>query len=276
MATGSELIRLALFGSPVSQSLSPRIHGLFARQAELTIEYQAVETRPGELRDKLAEFAAHGGLGCNITLPLKGEAMALAEHRSETVQRAGAANTLTRSETGEWLAESTDGAGLIGDLTARGMSTAGRDIALLGAGGAAAGILGALLRSGPSKLVIFNRTPGKAEALATTHTDLGPVSARPLHELADAGPFELLINSTSHGHLGEAPALNAGLFAGGAACYDLNYGPASLPLRERCAALGVRYADGLGMLVGQAAESFQIWTGFTPDREAVLALLGGH
>jgi len=273
MASDTGLIRLALFGAPVRHSLSPQIHAAFARQGNLKVSYRAIETPPGALADALQKFAASGGAGCNITLPLKREAMELAADCSDRVQRAEAANTLVRLDGGSWRAENTDGTGLVRDLRADGrFSLPGARIALLGAGGAAAGILAAVLEAGPAEVRIFNRTPGRAARLAARHADLGAVAGTGLDAVGGAG-FDLVINATSAGHHGDLPPMPGGLFGPGGGCCDLNYGPAAEPLRQWCLDQDIPYRDGLGMLVEQAAESFALWTNFKPDTGAVLAQL---
>jgi shikimate dehydrogenase len=267
-----EALRLALFGSPVGQSKSPRIHRLFARQARLEIRYEAIETPAGTLAAALERFAAEGGAGCNVTLPLKAEAAALARACSPAVERAGAANTLLRAEHG-WRAENTDGVGLLADLRAGNLEPRGRRIALLGAGGAAAGILGALLEQPPREILIFNRTQTAAIELADRHAFLGVVSGHGLDALAGAGAFDLVLNATSAGHDGGLPPLAESLFTPDGACYDLNYGPAAAPLAAWCHEHRIPYRDGLGMLVEQAAESFRLWTGHSPDTPPVLQSL---
>jgi shikimate dehydrogenase len=266
------MIRLALFGQPVSQSLSPKIHGLFAQQAGLEVTYEALDTAPGTLAAALQQFADRGGTGCNITLPLKGEAAALAVDRSERVQLANAANTLQHDVQG-WHADSTDGPGLLMDLQRLRMETAGKRLAVLGAGGAAASVTASLLDSRPASLTVFNRNLSRAEALAERHAHLGNVTARPLHAVSSSGTFDLVINATSLGHKGDLPPLHAAMFSPQGQCYDMNYGPAARGLEEWCAAQGIMHASGLGMLVGQAAESFRIWTGFRAAMQPVLTAL---
>lgn len=268
------MIHLALFGRPVRHSLSPRIHSDFGKQSFLGARYDAIDTGPGELADALREFAAAGGSGCNITLPLKHEAMALASRCSGAVERAGAANTLSLDGQGGWDADNTDGVGLRRDLQrVPELKLRGKDIAIVGAGGAVAGVLGELLATDPAKIRIFNRTAQRAEALADSHAELGPVEGGGLAALAGAGPFSLLINATSLGHAGAVPELNEDLFAPGGICYDLNYGRAAEPLAQWAREHRIRYRDGLGMLVEQAAESFRLWTGFVPNAAMTLERL---
>jgi shikimate dehydrogenase len=275
MAAERSLIRLALFGSPVARSLSPRIHQAFAAQAGLAVEYQAIDCSVAQLEERLAQLAAHGGRGCNITVPLKSRACELAIRLSERAERAGAVNTLRLEDNGTWYGDNTDGSGLVRDLMINlGMVLSGRDIAVLGAGGAAAGILYDLLLQEPRRLALANRSPGPAQALADRMRDAGEVTAVAAAGISELAPFDLVINATSAGHAGELPNLSRGLFAEGAVCYDLNYGAAHTMLGEWCSAHGIRCHDGLGMLVEQAAGSFRIWTGFAPDTKPVISELG--
>ena len=203
-------------------------------------------------------------------MPFKRKAWNLAAHRSEASNRAEAANTLSFDADG-WRADNTDGGGLVAALERQErLRLPGLQIALLGAGGAAGGVLAALLERRPAGVTIANRTLEKAATLADRHAGLGAIDSCVPAELPEKGPFDLLVNATSQGHGGSAPDLPAGLFAGNALCYDMNYGAASDPLAAHCGRLGVRYADGLSMLVGQAALSFEIWTGRRPDTDAVL------
>lgn len=194
----------------------------------------------------------------------------LAARRSEAANRAEAANTLS-FETDGWRAENTDGGGLVAALEKHErLPLRGLRIALLGAGGAAAGVLAALLGRRPGHVTIANRTLDRAIALANRHADLGTVDSCTPLDLPGKGPFDLVVNATSQGHGGSAPALPPGLFADDALCYDMNYGDAARPLAMLCGQNGVRYADGLSMLVGQAALSFEIWTGEMPETGPVL------
>ena len=269
------MIKLALFGSPIQASLSPRIHKLFAAQFDLEIEFQRIETLAADFPDKLEEFRLAGGTGCNITLPLKRDAWQLATDSSAEVSQAQAANTLLSQATG-WFAHNTDGAGLIADLTGNhGLDLTGQRILIFGAGGATAGILGNLLAQDPREIMLVNRNPQRAWDLAERFSSVGHVNVTPLKnlpclDLLQHGNFNLVINATSLGHQGEAPPLTGELFAPDAVCYDLNYFKASEPLQEYCAELRKPYIDGLGMLVEQAAESFHIWTGERPESKPVI------
>lgn len=267
-------MKLAVFGKPVIHSLSPRIHRLFAAQFGLVIDYQAIEATPGSFPAQVSDLAESGGRGCNVTVPLKHEAWKLAGRCSESASRARAANTLVFDKPGEWYADSTDGMGLVNDLNSlAGCSLRGARLCLLGAGGAAASVLGALLGAQPEIVYVANRTRERAEQLAAAHSGLGQLDFGTPEQLDATDPFDLIINATSQGHLGEAPPLSPAWFNARGFCYDMNYGGAAVPLRAWCQKRGLPYSDGLGMLVGQAALAFTLWTGRKPDTSAVLKLL---
>jgi shikimate dehydrogenase len=273
VAEGQRLISLALFGQPVAASLSPAIHRQFAAQGGLEIEYRAIEAGADEFPAALDLFRRAGGAGCNVTLPLKTLAWELALERSIEADAARAANTLVKRP-GGWYAHNTDGIGFMADLVSNhGIEPAGKDVAVLGAGGAVAGILGALLQSDPVRLVLVNRNLERARALADRFGGAGNIVVVGWPELSNAGRFDLVINATSLGHAGEVPPLAEGVFAPKGVCYDLNYGHAATPLQAWCEAAGLRFVDGLGMLVEQAAASFEAWTGNHPERQGLIAAL---
>jgi shikimate dehydrogenase len=278
MVERKDVIRLAVFGMPVKHSRSPAIHRQFARQCDISIDYAAIETAAGNLGRNAAALADAGGAGCNVTLPLKHEAWELARERSPAAEHAQAANTLVFRGRQDWLADNTDGRGLLCDLdrclaSGQRRPLAGSRILIAGAGGAVAGILGDLLHREPAMIVISNRNPERAARLAKRFGSLGDVSSCAADQVAEQGDFDLVINATSLGHTGSVPGLPDSLFSGGGCCYDLNYGVAAKPLREHCAARGIPYQDGLGMLVEQAAISFCLWTGRTPKTGPVLQQL---
>ncbi|MGA9574155.1 MAG: shikimate dehydrogenase [Lysobacterales bacterium] len=274
MVAAKALIRLALFGRPVEHSLSPVIHKGFAEQFDLGIEYQRIDTGSGGFPGALEKFRLAGGSGCNITLPLKQDAWRLAAQASEEVSLAQAANTLVYQPASGWFAHNTDGAGLIADLVDdHGIELHDRRILILGAGGATAGILGPLLRNKPREILLVNRSVERARNLSERFGAAGNVSVSSWGDLSRQGVFDLVINATSLGHSGEVPPLKASSFSAGGLCYDLNYFKASLPLKKHCQEMGQRYIDGLGMLVGQAAKSFTIWTGKQPETGAVIEAL---
>ncbi len=264
-------LKLAVFGKPVVQSLSPRIHGLFAEQCGLDIDYRAIEATRESFPALVTQLAESGGRGCNVTVPLKHEAWKLAGQCSESAARARAANTLVFENTGAWYADNTDGPGLVNDLKSLpGCRLQGARLCLIGAGGAAASVLGALLDSQPEFVFIANRTRDRAMELARSHDSFGSIDFGTPEELENFAPFDVIINATSLGHGGSAIRLSPTWFREQGFCYDMNYSAAAKPLRDLCCENGIRYFDGLGMLVGQAALSFRLWTGESPDAAAVL------
>ncbi len=270
MAQGKQIIHLALFGKPIKTSLSPAIHCLFADQFGLEISYQLIETGVEGFPQALGNFLFDGGAGCNVTLPLKQEAWRLAAQASEEVGQAQAANTLVYQPSSGWFAHTTDGVGLITDLTVNhGVRIEDQRVLIMGAGGAVAGILGRLMAAAPREVVLVNRNLERASLLAERFDSVGNITITDWRDLPARGRFNLVINATSLGHQGKAPPLSASNFAQDAVCYDLNYFKASQPLRSLVEAMGQRYLDGLGMLVEQAAESFYIWTGKRPNSDVV-------
>lgn len=267
------LIKLALFGQPVKSSLSPAIHRMFADQLGLDISYELIETGPADFASALESFRLAGGAGCNITLPLKGHAFRLASDCSAQVSLAQAANTLIRQDSG-WFAHTTDGVGLMTDmLNNNGVVVTGKRVLVLGAGGAVAGILGSLLAVQPARLVLVNRDVERARVLVERFGSSGVPCVFAWAELSRHTTFDVVINATSLGHMGEVPPLTPALFGQKSVCYDLNYHHASEPLRVWCETRGLTYLDGLGMLIEQAAESFSIWTGQRPDSGSVIRKL---
>lgn len=266
-----ELIRLALFGRPVKSSLSPPIQRMFAAQFGMDIEFLRIETGPEEFPDRLERFRLEGGSGCNITLPLKRVAWELAAQATPEVSQAQSANTLVYQPSSGWFAHNTDGLGLVTDLAENhAVEIANQRILILGAGGAAAGILGSLLAGKAREIVLVNRNLERAGLLAGRFKSFGNVDVTSWTDLPRSGSYDLVINATSLGHAGNAPPLERSSFAANAVCYDLNYDKASQPLKILCEAIGQRYMDGLGMLVEQAAKSFYIWTGQRPDSRVVI------
>ncbi len=264
----------AVFGTPISHSLSPRIHAAFGQQAGIDLDYAAIESGLEQFPAKLAAFAAAVGSGANVTLPLKQAAFALCRSTSERARSAGAVNTLVRDGDG-WHGDNTDGIGLVRDLTGRHMlDLRARRTLLLGAGGAARGIAPALLEAGIGEMTIVNRTPERADALADALGEPGRVHPRYLADLASLGEFDLIVNATSAARGGELPALPRALVGRRTAAVDLSYGEVAIPFLAWARANGCHDAvDGLGMLVEQAAESFALWHGIRPETDAVYAEL---
>jgi shikimate dehydrogenase len=262
--------RFAVIGQPIRHSRSPELHRHFARLTGIALSYEAQEVAPGALSSSLNTFFAQGFRGLNVTLPHKLEAAKLCHRLSARAQRAEAVNTLVWEAAG-WYGDNTDGEGFRRDLLENcGIELAGKRVLVLGAGGAVRGILMPLLEARPAELVVSNRTPWRPDALAQAFKDVGVI--RPCTHLALKGDcFDVIVQATSAGHEGGLPRLPAGLLAPGGACYDLNYGKAALPFCAWAEAQGAtRIADGLGMLVEQAAEAFSLWHGLRPPTAAVI------
>jgi len=268
--------RYAVIGHPIAHSRSPQIHAMFARQTDQNMVYGAIDVPPETLALQVREFFDGGGRGLNVTLPHKEAVIALATSLSERAQTAGAANTLVRDLHGRMLADNTDGAGLVRDLKHNlRIAVRAQRVLLVGAGGAARGVLAPLLQLEPRELVIANRSVGRAMALASAFAALGPVRAAGFAEL-DGASFDLIINATAAGLSGEIPSLPTCVLGATTTCYDLAYSRDSEHTsfthwaREHGAA---RTHMGLGMLVEQAAESFYLWRGVRPDTAPVLTAL---
>lgn len=267
-------------GHPIGHSKSPFIHTRFAEQTGQSLSYLAIHVLPGEFARALAAFRAEGGKGLSITLPFKQEAGELVDRLSPRARRANAVNTIRFDDSGEMQGDNTDGIGLIRDLLLNhGMQVAGRQVLLLGAGGAARGVLGPLLDEGPERLVIANRTPEKARALAGEFLREGDVRADSLKGcgFGEIGTesFHLILNATSASIQGEVPPLPEDALRENGWCYDFMY-DASRP--TEFVSWGKRHGasrsvDGLGMLVEQAAEAFCSWRGIRPDTGPVIETL---
>jgi shikimate dehydrogenase len=264
--------RYAVFGHPVGHSRSPWIHARFAELTGQRIVYEARDVPPGEFDAALGNFLAEGGRGLNVTLPHKLAAFAAADLLTSRAQHAGAVNTLALQPRG-LLGDNTDGAGLLRDLQSNlGIEIAAGRVLLVGAGGAARGALPALLGAGPSEVVIANRSAGKAIALAADFAADGKVRGIGLEHAE--GPFDLVVNATSASLAGAVPALPDTVVGSNTACYDMAYGAGPTAFMRWAAARGAaRVADGTGMLVEQAAESFELWRKVRPPTAVVLAEL---
>ena len=263
--------RYVVIGNPVAHSLSPVIHARFAASTGQVMEYARLLVPLDAFETQVRAFFEAGGRGANVTLPFKREAFAFAARASERASLAGAANFLVCRGTAV-EADNTDGAGLVRDLAANlGPKLEGARVLLVGAGGAARGVVAPLLGAGIASLAIANRTLANAEALATRFAPLGNVEALALD--ADTGPFDVVINATSTSTQGEALELPRGAIAPGTFAYDMAYGDAARPFLQRARDRGAAASDGLGMLVEQAAESFFLWRGVRPDTRTVLAEL---
>jgi len=265
--------RYCVLGNPVAHSRSPAIHARFAAQCRQDLVYEALLAPLDGFAETVRQFVAAGGKGANVTVPFKEEAFRLSTHLSARAERAGAVNTLAFIGS-EIHGDNTDGAGLVRDIEANlGFVLAGKRVLLLGAGGAARGVIAPLLACRPLSLFVANRSAGKAEVLARQFSDLAAVDAGDFAKTAGR-QFDAVINATSASLAGEALPLPAGIFAADSLAYDMMYGKGETPFLALARAQGAaQLADGLGMLVEQAAEAFLVWRGMRPDSAPVLAAL---
>lgn len=270
--------RYAVFGNPIAHSKSPIIHAEFAKQTGEDIVYERQLVEEAKFAEAAHEFFAAGGYGLNITVPFKLDAFAFADQLSERAKLAGAVNTLKKLADGKVLGDNTDGAGLLRDITKNlAWKIAGKRVLVLGAGGAVRGVIAPLLIENPQRIVIANRTLSKAEELvqlftAGKHAQESKVlraSSLQIH----ARPFDIIINATSASLGGEMLELPPTILASGACCYDMMYGKELTPFLQWAKQHGAQVADGLGMLVEQAAESFYVWRGVMPETKPVMELL---
>lgn len=259
--------RYAVIGNPINHSRSPQIHNLFALQTGQDLSYERILGE--DFRADVLNFFKAGGKGLNVTLPFKEEAFALVDEASPAAQSAKAVNTLIPLADGRLRGDNTDGIGLVRDLKNQGIELADQRVLLLGAGGAARGVLWPLLEQKPASFHIANRTPSKALELATELVELGPVTGSGFDGIH--GQFDLIINATSSGIQNEAPPIPASCLAPGGACYDLMYAKEPTAFMRWGFAHGAsRALDGFGMLVEQAAEAFFLWRGERPETAPVL------
>jgi shikimate dehydrogenase len=266
--------RYAVFGNPIKHSRSPQIHSAFAEQTGQRISYRAQLVELGGFAAAAEEFFAGGGKGLNITVPFKLDAFAFANELSGRARRAGAVNTLAVQSDGGIYGDNTDGVGLVRDIEQNlAWEIADKRVLILGAGGAVRGILEPLLKRHPALVVIANRSSDKAQRLAREFADLGEMRACG-YEALMGNRYDLVINGTSAGLHGEMPPLPGDVFGDGCCCYDLTYGAAPTPfMRWAASEAAWAVADGLGMLVEQAAESFCIWRGVRPATRPVIDML---
>ncbi|MEZ5658789.1 MAG: shikimate dehydrogenase [Burkholderiaceae bacterium] len=265
----------AVAANPVAHSLSPRIHARFATEAGQNLHYGRFLVPENGFSACARAFFAAGGRGLNVSVPFKSDAAALADSPSPRVLLAGAANTLW-IERGRLVAENTDGSGLVRDLRERHrIDLAGRALILIGAGGAARGVIGPLCEAGVSTVLIANRTLANARVLAGTFAGHGGVSACALDDLSDALPLAptrrwLVVNASAASLAGARLRLPERLFAGAEVCYDMMYGARPTPFMAQALAAGcVKVHDGLGMLVEQAADAFACWRGVRPRTRSI-------
>lgn len=276
----------AVLGHPIHHSLSPVIHTAFAQQTAQALRYEAIDVAPSDLVATLKKLPDDGFRGVNITVPHKETVWAYAKQHGQLTERAalaGAVNTLAWTPKG-LLGDNTDGQGLLNDLQQRHrLSLNGKRILLLGAGGATRGVVLPLLNAAPASLVIANRTAQRANDLAAIFASQAVAANCLLHgcgldalpQLIDAtGAFDVVINATSASLSGEAVALPAEAITTDGFAYDMMYGAAPTPFLVAQQAAGISHlADGLGMLVEQAAVAFALWRGIAPETQPVYTAL---
>ena len=270
--------RYVVLGNPVAHSRSPFIHHQFAQQTGQPMVYERLLCPMDGFAAVVRQFAQEGGRGCNVTLPFKFEVPALATRCTPRAALAGAANVL-RLDAGDWLADNTDGAGLVQDIQhGAGVALRGQAVLLVGAGGAAAGVLGPILQQSPARVVVANRSVDKAQTLVIRHADCAAahgvqITACSLADAPLAGGYAVVINASASSLHGVASPVAPGVLTAGCLAVDLMYGSAAQPWLNWAQSHGAHARDGLGMLVEQAAEAFLLWRGVRPATAPVLQAL---
>ncbi|MBC8944446.1 MULTISPECIES: shikimate dehydrogenase [Xenorhabdus] len=262
----------AVFGNPIAHSKSPYIHRLFAEQTGIEHQYGQILAPIEHFEQSLEQFFVQGGLGANITVPFKERAYEYAHKLTKRAKLSGAVNTLKIVEDNQILGDNTDGVGLLADLQRLNFISQGQHILIIGAGGAAKGVISPLLESG-CKITITNRTFARAQAIADKFSVLGHIQAVDIKSLLSPD-FDLVINATASGLSGNIPRISPSIFYNNSTCYDMYYQQGLTPFLDFAKRNNVsRLADGLGMLVGQAAHAFELWHGILPKVEPILTTL---
>ena len=265
-------LRYAVIGNPVAHSKSPEIHAAFAAQTGIDLRYERLVAPPDRFCATVEEFRTHGGRGANVTLPFKLDAFAYATDVSKRARDAGAVNTLTFDAT-RVFGDNTDGVGLVKDLHDNlKCPIAGKRVLILGAGGAARGVIGPLLTEGPAVIAVANRTFSKAEEIIQLYSPVGNIIVIALTDIP-GHQFDIVINATAASLENDLPIIPRSAFAEGSLAYDMMYGKGLTPFLALGRQAGASVADGLGMLVEQAAESFLIWHGIRPHTDTVFRKL---
>lgn len=263
--------KYCVFGNPIAHSKSPQIHTSFAKETKQSLVYEKQLVELGEFSSAAQTFFSDGGKGLNITVPFKHDAFDFADTLTERAETAGAVNTLVLQENGKILGDNTDGIGMVSDITLRlGWSLTNKRVLILGAGGAVRGVLLPVLQESPGNLVVANRTVSRAEELASQFSKYGNISASGFDSIGDR-QFDIIINGTSASLAGDVPPIPTGCLAKEGCVYDMMYAKEGTPFITWAKQNGaLATADGLGMLVGQAAEAFFVWRGVRPKVEDVL------
>jgi len=257
-----------VFGNPIEHSRSPEIHHIFASKKQQNINYQKQLVDIDDFSNAIADFIDKDGKGVNVTVPFKEQALAIADELTDRASLAGAVNTLT-FKNGKIFGDNTDGEGLVQDLITNKVTLKNRRILLLGAGGAARGVLLPLLAHNPLSIVIANRTVSKADILCQHFADsrLSALGYQDLEQLS----FDIIINATSASLSGHLPPISTSIISQNVVCYDMVYGKDETPFLKWAKEHGaIKVIDGLGMLVGQAAVSFEVWRGVAPEVQPVI------
>ncbi len=265
--------RYAVVGHPVAHSKSPQIHAMFASQTKQSMVYERIEAPLEGFEDTVQDFFYQGGKGLNVTVPFKERAWAMCDHLTERARLAGAVNTLYLDVKGQLCGDNTDGVGLVNDLTNQGVLLNNKKVLVIGAGGAVKGVLLPFLENQPATITLTNRTHAKAEQLAASFSQYGPVSSLAIENVE--GPYDLIINGTSASLDKQLPAISTSIFAPDTIVYDMMYAKNDTIFNAWARQYNVRQViDGLGMLVEQAAEAFYIWRGVRPlDTQSVICAL---
>ena len=259
-----------VIGQPIAHSLSPVVHKLFGELTQRMINYTRTEATPGSFAQIVADFQSSGAKGCNVTAPFKELAVAVCDRLAPLAQRAGSVNTIHMHRDGSKIGYNTDGLGLVVDIrTNKRRKLESSRILLLGAGGAARGVLAPLLATKPAELHIVNRTAAKAETLAALFNDLGSITHGGYEDLIANKPYDVIINATTPATGGEMPDVPEGLVNARTLVYDMTYATADTAFMQWGKSSGGTASNGLGMLVEQAAESYLIWEGVRPKTRLV-------
>ncbi len=266
--------KYAVIGNPINHSKSPLIHRAFAEQEKIDIDYQRILADEDKFTQSVNEFSSHGGLGLNVTVPFKIVAYQQCQQLNEYARAAGAVNTISFDSKMGWLGANTDGIGLLTDLkNNQRLQLKNKNILILGAGGATRGILLPLLQEDPTRILIANRTVAKADALANAFSTAGNIDSCGFEEI-NTQAFDLIINATSASLSNEVPPVPSSVISTETICYDLAYSDKPTAFTRWSNKLNAKIStDGIGMLIEQAAESYNIWRGFRPDTKPVFKLL---
>ena len=267
----AQIDRYAVFGNPIKHSKSPQIHTLFAEQTKQSMIYTAELAEIGQFESAVKNFIDNNGKGLNITVPFKEDAWRLADLHSDRAKRAGAVNTLKLVQHGKLYGDTTDGVGLVRDLSQNNhISLEDKAVLIIGAGGAVRGVIEAILEARPASLLIANRTAEKAVQLSDDFSDLGNISGCGLDEINNKR-FDIVINGTSASLQGDLPAIPETVFDEHACSYDMMYANQATVFMQWSKENGAAHVfDGLGMLVEQAAEAFYIWREVRPETVSVI------